>query len=51
MATVDGVTFFEPMDLYLEWGDAGVAETKVTLDADAIRAAAPNAVVLWEADA
>ena len=36
------------LDLYLEWVDHDIPETKVTLDADAIRAAAANAIILWE---
>ena len=37
-----------PMDLYLEWIDVDIPETRVRLDADAIRAAASHAVTLWE---
>jgi len=36
------------MDLYLEWADVGIHETKVTLDADAVREAATRVVTLWE---
>lgn len=38
------------MDLYVEWADFDVPETKVMLDADAIITAAGDAVVLWEPD-
>jgi hypothetical protein len=37
-----------PMRVYLEWADADIAETMLTLDATAIVDAAPNAITLWE---
>jgi hypothetical protein len=39
-----------PMHLYLEWQDADIPETVVTLDATGIVDAAADAVTLWEPD-
>jgi hypothetical protein len=39
-----------PMHVYVEWADADIAETMVTLDATSIINAAPNAVTLWKPD-
>jgi hypothetical protein len=39
-----------PMHVYVEWADADIAETMVTLDATSIINAAPNAVTLWNPD-
>jgi hypothetical protein len=38
------------MDVYVEWSDAGIEETKRTLDATPIVDAAPRAVTLWDFD-
>ena len=39
-----------PMNVYVEWADAEIPETMVTLDATSITQSAPSAVTLWDPD-
>jgi hypothetical protein len=39
-----------PMNVYVEWDDAEIPETMVTLDATSITQLAPSAVTLWDPD-
>ena len=36
------------MNVYVEWDDAEIPETMVTLDATSITQLAPSAVTLWD---